>query len=302
MARPLRIEFPGAVYHVTSRGNRKEQIFTGDADRELFLHIVDQSMARLEAEAFAFCLMGNHYHFVVRTRQANLSRLMRQINGTYTQAYNKRHGLTGHIFQGRFHAVLVDRDAHLVEVCRYVELNPVRACLVEAPADWRWSSHRAHVAIDPGYAWLATGALHGHLLGRDVRSAEDTRQAIHLWIVAVAQGLGVDPWMNNLRAEIFLGDEQFVARMQALATRQRLECDEIARVQRTDEHQLSRWLTPEHSKPEAYRRAYTEGGMTMAEIGRQAGLTASRVSRLISTAEELCRQDLTPTEARPDPS
>ena len=146
------------------------------------------------------------------------------------------------------------------------------------------------IASPRGYAWLATRDLHGHLLGRDVRSAEDARQAIHLWTATVAEGMSADPWMNKLRAEIFLGDEQFVARMQALATRQRLECEEITKVQRTDERRLDRWLVPEHSKPEALRRAYTEGGMTMADIARQAGLTASRVSRLISAAEELRRQ------------
>lgn len=126
MSRPLRIEFPGAVYHVTSRGDRREAIFEDDADRQALLALVDQAMGRFDAQVLAYCLMSNHYHFVLYTRQPNLSRLMRHLNGVYTQSFNRRHGKVGHLFQGRFKAILVDRDAYLLEVCRYVELNPVR--------------------------------------------------------------------------------------------------------------------------------------------------------------------------------
>ncbi|MHB1246055.1 MAG: transposase, partial [Sulfuriferula sp.] len=142
MTRPLRIEFPGALYHVTSRGDRREPIFEDDADRQAFMGIVALALDRFDACALAFCLMGNHYHLVLHTRQPNLSALMRQINGVYTQAYNRRHAKVGHLFQGRFKAILVDRDAYLLEVCRYVDLNPVRAAMVADPAQWPWSSYR----------------------------------------------------------------------------------------------------------------------------------------------------------------
>src|SRR5664279_2476043 len=208
MTRPLRIEFPGATYHVTSRGDRQERIFNSDSDRQMLLDIVDKAMARLDADMFAYCLMGNHYHFVLQTQQPNLSRLMRHINGEYTRAHNRRHGLTGHIFQGRFHAVLVDCDAYLIEVCRYVELNPVRAGLVDKPEDWRWSSFRAHVGLDAGQAWLATGYLHSHLLGRKIATREDARHGAQEYAATVAAGVGADPWASNLRGEIFLGDEK----------------------------------------------------------------------------------------------
>ncbi len=135
MVRPLRIEFPGAVYHVTARGDRREPIFDDDGDRELLLAIVGQTLERFDAQMLAYCLMGNHYHFVLHTRRANLSALMRQLNGVYSQAYNRRHGKVGHLLQGRFKAILVDRDSYLLEVCRYVELNPVRAGMVEHPGD-----------------------------------------------------------------------------------------------------------------------------------------------------------------------
>ena len=133
MARPLRIEFPGAVYHVTARGERREPIFVDDEDRRALLEIVAQALSRFDAEVLSYCLMGNHYHFVLHTRQGKLSLLMRHINGVYTQAFNRRHNKVGHLFQGRFKAILVDRDAYLLEVCRYVDLNPVRARMVRKP-------------------------------------------------------------------------------------------------------------------------------------------------------------------------
>jgi len=166
MSRPLRIEFPGAVYHVTSRGDRREPIFADDTDRIALLSVLAQGMQRFDAQVLAYCLMGNHYHFVLHTRQANLSRLMRHVNGVYTQVFNRRHGKLGHLFQGRFKAILVDRETYLLEVCRYVELNPVRAGLVAEPGDWPWSSYRAHVGDAATPPWLDTDGLHGYLLQR----------------------------------------------------------------------------------------------------------------------------------------
>jgi len=125
MGRPLRIEFPGAVNHPTACGNRREDIFVDDGDRQGLLAIVARALSRFDAEALAYCLMGNHYHFVLRTRQGNLSLLMPHINGVYTQTYNRRHHKVGELLQGRFKAIPVDRDAYLLEVCRYVDRNPV---------------------------------------------------------------------------------------------------------------------------------------------------------------------------------
>src|SRR5882672_8831382 len=175
MARPLRIEFPGAVYHVTSRGDRREPIFVDDEDRRILLDLVGQALSRFDAQMLAYCLMGNHYHFVVHTRKANLSLLMRHINGVYTQAFNRRHDKVGHLFQGRFKAILVDRDAYLLEVCRYVELNPVAAKIARKPETWSWSSYRAHVGLDATPTWLDTDGLHAYVLGREVRNAVDRR-------------------------------------------------------------------------------------------------------------------------------
>ena len=287
MGRPLRIEFPGAVYHVTSRGNRQEPIFRDAADRRRLLDIVDQAMERLDAEMLAFCLMGNHYHFVLRTRQPNLSRLMRHINGEYTRTFNRRHAVCGHVFQGRFHAILVDRDAYLLEVCRYVELNPVRAGLASSVDNWPWCSYHAHVGSERGPKWLATTTLHGHLLGHDAVTTDDRRRAEHLYAVTVAAGRGVDLWGHHLRREIFLGDENFAAASRTRATEQRLRSSEIAKTQRSCHTSLARWSTPDRTRDEAFKLAYSEGGMTMSEIARQAAMSVSAISRIIASVEKL---------------
>ena len=130
MSRPLRIQFAGGLYHVTARGDRREPIFVDDQDRARLIEALAHAVDRFDAAVLAYCLMGNHYHFVLQTRQGNLSRLMRHVNGVHAQAFNRRHGLVGHLFQGRFKAIHVDRTACLLEVYRYMELNPVRARIV----------------------------------------------------------------------------------------------------------------------------------------------------------------------------
>lgn len=143
MARPLRIEYPGAVYHITSRGNEKKAIFRDNIDRESFLNILCKVNDRYNWTCHAYCLMDNHYHIVVETPDGNLSLGMRQLNGVYTQTFNRRHTRAGHLFQGRFKAILIQKDSHLLEVCRYVALNPVRAKAVANPRQWLWSSFQA---------------------------------------------------------------------------------------------------------------------------------------------------------------
>ncbi len=287
MSRPLRIEFEDAIYHVTSRGDRREPIFVDDDDRERLLAVVAQAVERFDAQVLAYCLMGNHYHFVLHTRRANLSRLMRHVNGVYTQDFNRRHGKVGHLFQGRFKAVLVDRDTYLFEVCRYVELNPVRASLVERADAWPWSSYRAHVALASTPVWLDTSGLHGYLLGRAPQGAADIRRAAARYAALVDDGRDVQLWSDALRQQIFLGDEAFVERTQARADAARRDSIEVPRAQRRKPGDLDRWLLASASREEGMRCAHVEGGMTMSAIARKLGLSVSRVSRLIARAEGL---------------
>ncbi len=124
MTRPVRIEFEGALYHVTSRGDRREAIYEDDADRMKFLEILETVIRDFNWVCHAYCLMTNHYHLVIETPDGNLSKGMRQLNGVYTQASNHRHDRSGHLFQGRYKAILVDGDSYLLELPRYVVLNP----------------------------------------------------------------------------------------------------------------------------------------------------------------------------------
>ena len=179
------------------------------------LEVVGQAMSRYDAEVLAYCQMGNHYHLVLRTRRANVSRIMRHLNGEYARAFNLRHSFDGHLFQRRFHSILVDSDAYLVEVCRYVELNPVRAGLVARAEDWAWSSFRANTGTDSPPTWLATAELHNHILRRDVTTAEDRKSAMQAYAQLVNEGSSASPWVSGLNHEIFLGDDAFVARIRA---------------------------------------------------------------------------------------
>jgi len=277
MARPLRIEFPGGVYHVTSRGDRREPIFGDDQDRACLIDILAQALDRFDGAMLAYCLMGNHYHLVLQTRRGNLSRLMRHVNGVYAQAFNRRHGLVGHLFQGRFTAIHVDRDAYLMEVCRYTELNPVRARMVDAVADWPWSSYRAHCGLAALPPWLDTAALHGHLLGRSASTVDDRLLAAELYAALVADGLGTSLWNNGLRQGIYLGEDAFIERTQARMRPVGPSTSEIPAAQR-------RKPAPAVSSfPKGAGR--NECGMTMSQIARAAGLSVSRVSRLIARLE-----------------
>jgi putative transposase len=285
MARPLRIEFPNAIYHVTSRGDRREDIFVDDEDRQTLLRVVAQGMDRFNAQVLAYCLMGNHYHFVLHTHEANLSRLMRHVNGVYTQAFNRRHGTVGHLFQGRFKAILVDRDAYLLEVCRYVELNPVRAGMVAAAADWPWSSYRAHAGLADTPPWLDTIGLHGYLLGREPAGRADHRTAARRYERLVAEGLDVDLWTLALSQQMFLGDDEFVSRMQALASKPSLRDRAVPKTQRSRPRTLHQWLKACDTREEALRNAYVHSGLSMTSMAGELGLTVARVSQLIARAE-----------------
>lgn len=286
MARPLRIEFSGAIYHVTSRGDRREAIFGDDEDRAYFLGVLGQAAERFDAEVLAYCLMGNHYHVVLHTRRGNLSLVMRHLNGVYTQAYNRRRGIVGHLFQGRFKAILVDRESYLLTLCRYVELNPVRAGLCRSAADWRWSSYQAHAGLVGTPAWLDTDGLHGFLLGHDVSDARDRQRGAKRYAELVASAPDLKIWPEGLRQQIFLGDDEFVERMQAQMAAARKADKDIPRPQRLASHKpLQAWLDEAASREQGLFNAHTQAGLSMTYLANALGLSVSRVSRLIAQYE-----------------
>ena len=213
MPRPERLEYPGALYHVTARGVQQGDIFLDDQDRLALLKYLARALEEGHARALAYCLMDNHYHLVLQTSLSNLSALMQRINSGFCQAVNRRHHCFGHLLEGRFKAVIVDRDNYLLEVCRYVDLNPVRAGLVESPLQWRWSSYASHIGRAPALPWLATAALHDALAERSAETDAQHREAQRNYKEWVAAGRGVRLWEESLRQGRYLGDEAFVERM-----------------------------------------------------------------------------------------
>lgn len=204
MARPLRIEYEGAVYHITSRGNRRKPIFKDERDQKLFLDTLESVNKRYNWLCHAYCLMNNHYHLIIETPDGNLSKGMRQLNGVYTQSFNNKHKKTGHIFQGRYKAILIQKESHLLEACRYVALNPVRAKIIHKPEEWKWSSYRGTVGIEKPHPCLTTEWILGQYSGSK-RQAEKKCRAF------VEAGIGEKSIWKDLRGQSILGEEEFVA-------------------------------------------------------------------------------------------
>ena len=221
MSRPLRLQLPGGIYHVTARGNARHPIFEDDDDRVRFLVVLASTVGRYRMLCHAYCLMGNHYHLLVQTLEPNLSIAMRQLNGVYTQRFNRRHERCGHVLQGRFGAQLVDGDAYLREVCRYIVLNPVRAGLVAHPGDWRWSSFHATAGRTPVPGFLSVDWV------RSLSGARTRVEAIRRFVSFVEAGIGapespVDQFSSKP------GDER--RRLDRATGRQRREAIRVQRV------------------------------------------------------------------------
>jgi REP element-mobilizing transposase RayT len=207
MARPLRLQFDGAIYHVTSRGNARADIFDDDGDRHAFLECLEKVVHRFHWLCHAYCLMSNHYHLVIETPEANLSKGMRQLNGIYTQGYNRRHRTVGHVFQGRYKAILIQKESHLLEVCRYVVLNPVRAKAVEKVEQWKWSSYRRTAGVAKGPPWLA---VHWVLS----QFSQDRHLATGHYRRFVREGIDRPSIWEGVQAQVLLGGENFVEKLQ----------------------------------------------------------------------------------------
>ena len=190
MSRPLRLEYAGALYHVTSRGDRQEDIYESDADRRLFLSVFADVCSHYNWTCHAYCLMSNHYHLIIETPDANLSKGMRQLNGEYTRKFNRAHKRVGHVFQGRYKAIHVEKEAYLLELSRYVVLNPVRAYMVRQPIDWPWSNYRATVGRMVVPDWINTDWI---LASFDIKKS----RAIKAYELFVKQGKGQpSPWIE----------------------------------------------------------------------------------------------------------
>jgi REP element-mobilizing transposase RayT len=274
MARPLRLEFAGALYHVTSRGDRRENIYEIDHDRQAFLSVLADVCAQCNWVCHAYCLMDNHYHLLIETPDSNLSRGMRQLNGVYTQTHNRWHGRVGHVFQGRYKAILVEKNSYLLELARYIVLNPVRAGMVRSAKDWPWSSYRATAGQCAMPTFLTVEWILATFASRKSAAVERYRQFI-------SEGKNqASPW-QFLRNQVYLGDEQFVEDLQAMIDGDKPLMEIPLSQRRPAPKSLSEYERVGGARNKAIVAAYQSGGYTLKEIGEHFDLHYSTVSGIV---------------------
>lgn len=280
MSRPLRLELAGGFYHITSRGDRREDIYLDDPDRSKWLELLGQVCQRYNWRCHAYCLMTNHYHIVVETVEGNLSQGMRQLNGVYTQYFNHTHRRVGHVFQGRYKGILVDKDSYLLELTRYVVLNPVRAHMVSHENDWHWSSYHSMTGAQCVPDWFEADWLLSQF------SVQKNR-AIVLYKDYVRAGVGQPSIWGDLTQQIYLGDEHFLKEMQKAMDRQ-ADLSEIPRAQRRPPAKpLQFYEEKYHDREQGMVAAYQTGDYTMKDIASFFNVHYSTVSRAIKKAESV---------------
>ncbi len=273
MSRPLRIEFAGGLYHVTSRGDGQETIYLNESDRLIFLELLANVVAKHNWAVHAYCLMDNHYHLLIETPDANLAKGMRQLNGVYTQRFNRIHQRVGHVFQGRYKAIIIQKDAHLLEVARYIVLNPVRAHMVNNAVEWPWSSYRASAGLCNVPDWLNTDWLLSAF-------SPQRSSALPRYAGFVAKGKNQPKLWDSLRNQVFLGSEEFVADLLSKSNHQSLT--DIPYAQRRPPAKQLAEISKANGRDSAIVQAYASGAYTLKEIGDYFGLHYSRVSRIVN--------------------
>ncbi|MGE5767625.1 MAG: helix-turn-helix domain-containing protein [Bacteroidota bacterium] len=286
MARPLRLELPGSVYYLSGLGNGGHQVFRTPEDPALFLEILGECCERFDWRCFAYCLLPDRYHLVVETRRATLARGMRQLNGRFTQASNRRHGVGGHLLQGRYRAVMVESPGFLAAVCRDVLRQPVERGLAAEAVAWRWSSLRALAgrlpAGRPAPAWLAVDRVLA-LYDREPARAREK-------LLAAVAAEGQPSVWEALRHQVFLGSEAFVAEMRErarAAAAGRGSLLEIPRAQwQAPPPPLEVFAAEAADREEAMARAYLSGGYSQASIARHFQVHYSTVSRAVRRFEQ----------------
>ncbi|MBE0460490.1 MAG: transposase [Candidatus Aminicenantes bacterium] len=285
MSRPLRIEFPGAVYHITARGNERKAIFRNDQDKKSYLELLALVVKRFHWLCHGYCLMGNHYHLLIETLESNLSRGMKQLNGIYTQKFNNKYKRVGHLFQGRYKAILVEKESYLLELSRYIVLNPVRAGIVSQPEEWPWSSYCAIIGKVKKPEFLITDWILTQL-------GSDKIKAIEVYKNFVMSGYGIDFPHKELVGQIILGTKAFVKRVNSYLNKESF--DNMLEIPR--EQQLSLLPQLEEIFQEEGRKGtprdkiiymvYYDYNFTMREIGEYLGLHYTTISRVINRYEK----------------
>ena len=278
MSRPVRIEFPGAHYHVTSKGIQDRPVFSDTEDRKVFLNVLGTVVNRFGWLLHSYVIMDGHYHLVLECPQANLSKGMRQLNGVYTQHFNRRHDEDGPLFQGRFKSILFEAETYLLPLCRHVVLNPVRVGASSSAQTYRWSSHRAM------YGSIKTpDFLHADsVLCSFGKRLKENQQKYRTYIKA---GVNEPSPLMNRSSQVLLGSPKFVGEMQPILNGEKLAKRGPRQARRR--RSLTALFKNVNGKPRSERnelicRAHIDHSYTLMEIGDFLGLHYTTVSKVVN--------------------
>lgn len=303
MSRQLRLEYPGAIWHVTSRGNERRDIYRDDYDRERFLRILASVIRERRWILHAWVLMTNHYHLLVETPEVGLSRGIKRLNQEYAEGFNRVHTRVGHLFQGRFKGILVERDGHLLELLRYIVLNPVRCHAVRFAGDYPWSNYRATAGLVDAPPWLEIDWTLEQFHATDRRAAHDAYRRF----VANARGASYNPW-EALVGQIYLGSVEFRERMQRLVTLRPRSREHPKRQRQPVRPTLEALLTAvadcfevpsesmkkksrAHARKALAQTGLEDAGLPLATLAEWMGVSDWAVSKMRRAGRELYRND-----------
>lgn len=281
MARPLRVEYKDAVYYVTSKGNAGNSITQDDEDRELFLETVSFVVKRYKWKCHAYSILDNKYCLVVETPKPNLSVGMRQLNGIYTQKYNRKHNLAGHVFQGRFKAVIIEKEKYLLDICRLVVLQPATSGTTKNYATYKWSSYKATAGLAEGPAFLETGWILSQF-------AKRPKNAHKKYIGYVKEGKKAESPLNNVRGQIFLGSNKFIQKLKPQLNKGKSKKDMPKWQRNLNRPPIEEVFKNVENKSVKQRnirikQANEKYGYTLKQIGDYLGLHYTSVSRIINS-------------------
>jgi REP element-mobilizing transposase RayT len=305
MSRPWRIEYEGALYHLFSRGNQGNAIFTDNRDRKMFLDTVGEMAERFDAEVFAYVLMSNHYHLLLRTPHANIKKAMHWFGTTYTQRHNTRHSRSGHLFQGRYKSILVQNDAYLLQLSCYIHRNPLRAGAVKRLADHRWSSYLTYGYGRKGPDWLSTDLILSQFKGPDKRRGY--REKVQKYAKEEKRLL------EDLRHGLIWGSQQFAEKIRKQHLPSKLDSSlphqtqlakpfdpaaKLQSAQRLLECDVQRFVRTERVRGSGKEKrdllvywVWNAGGLSNAQIGRLFGISYSAVSHAVKSIKSKIQQD-----------
>jgi len=282
MARPLRIQFEGALYHIISRGNEKMMIFLDDADRIKYLNVLHTTIERFNWMCHVYCLMGNHYHLMIETPDANLAKGMKYLNQVYSQFFNWKYHRVGHVFQGRYKSYIVQKETYLLHCCRYIVLNPWEAKLVEHPKEWKWSSYTATAGLIKPLSLLTTDWLL-EIFGSDVKRARDN------YVQFVEADMEEKRTKPEYKYQLFLGSDEFaesiLKRYGPFSSMNGINNTQLGFGRPSLDQIFNEGKIPKKDRNKAIRRAYRELKYPLKEIARHLSMNPNYLCDIIKKLE-----------------